>query len=68
MPELPRGGGTAFVPVIREAQRLKASALVVLTDLEGDPGPPPRGLTVIWALPEPVKTAPPFGRVVDLSR
>ncbi|MDG1116082.1 MAG: VWA-like domain-containing protein [Flavimaricola sp.] len=67
VPELPRGGGTAFVPVIREAQRLKASAVVVLTDLEGDPGPPPRGLSVIWALPEPAKTAPPFGRVVDLS-
>jgi predicted metal-dependent peptidase len=68
LPELPRGGGTAFVPVILEAQELGVSALVILTDLEGDAGPPPRGLPVIWALPEAGATEPPFGRLIDLSR
>ncbi len=68
LPELPRGGGTAFIPVIREAQELGVSALVIFTDLEGDAGPPPRGLPVIWALPEAGATEPPFGRLIDLSR
>lgn len=68
LPELPRGGGTAFIPVIREAQSLGVAALVIFTDLEGDAGPPPRGLPVIWALPDAGATAPPFGRLIDLSR
>ncbi len=67
LPALPRGGGTAFVPVITEAQGLGASVLVMLTDLEGDAGPMPRGFPVIWAVPEPGRTAPPFGRLLDLS-
>ena len=68
LPELPRGGGTAFIPVLREAQELGVSALVIFTDLEGDTGPPPRGLPVIWALSEAGATEPPFGRLIDLSR
>jgi predicted metal-dependent peptidase len=68
LPELPRGGGTAFVPVIREAQDLGVCALVIFTDLEGDAGAPPRGLPVIWALPEAGAVMPPFGRLIDLSR
>lgn len=68
LPDLPRGGGTAFMPVIAEAQALGAAALVVFTDLEGDAGPAPRGMPVIWALPEAGSTLPPFGRLIDLSR
>ena len=68
LPELPRGGGTAFIPVLREAQELGVSALVIFTDLEVEAGPPPRGLSVIWALPEAGATEPPFGRLIDLSR
>lgn len=68
LPELPRGGGTAFVPVIEQAQKSGVAALVVFTDLEGDAGPRPRGLPVIWAVPEPGAMLPPFGRLVDLSR
>lgn len=68
LPVVPRGGGTAFVPVIAEAQALGAAALVVFTDLEGEAGRAPRGLTVIWALPEAGGMVPPFGRVIDLSR
>ncbi|WP_299028236.1 VWA-like domain-containing protein [uncultured Sulfitobacter sp.] len=68
LPELPRGGGTAFIPVIQEAQRLGASALLVFTDLEGEAGPSPRGLPVIWALPDGGAIQPPFGRLIDLSR
>jgi predicted metal-dependent peptidase len=68
LPELPRGGGTAFIPVIAEAQGLGAAALVICTDLEGDVGPPPHGLPVIWALPEAGATLPPFGKLIDLSR
>lgn len=68
LPQLPRGGGTAFVPVIAEACQIGAAALVIFTDLEGEAGPPPRGLNVIWAVPDGVVLEPPFGRLVDLSR
>lgn len=67
LPDLPRGGGTAFVPVIAEAVQMGASALVMLTDLEGEAGPPPRGLPVIWVVPEPGNLEAPFGRLVDMT-
>ncbi|MEM7519587.1 MAG: VWA-like domain-containing protein [Pseudomonadota bacterium] len=67
LPDLPRGGGTAFVPVIAEAQRMEASALVMLTDLEGDAGPPPRAMPVLWVVPEPGALVPPFGRLIDMT-
>ena len=67
LPDLPRGGGTAFAPVIAHAQALAASALVILTDLDGDPAPAPR-LPVIWAVPDAHGLAAPFGRLIDLSR
>ncbi len=67
LPEMPRGGGTEFRPVIDAAERMRASALVILTDLEGDPGPAPRTMPVIWALPDAGDTAAPYGRLIDLS-
>ncbi len=67
LPAMPRDGGTNFVPVLAEAQALRASALVMLTDLEGGAGPPPRGLPVIWAVPDGTALVAPFGRLVDLS-
>ncbi|MEW9920151.1 VWA-like domain-containing protein [Marimonas sp. MJW-29] len=67
LPNLPRGGGTAFVPVIAEAVKLGASALVMLTDLEGEAGLPPKGFPVIWVVPEPGALQPPFGRLVDMT-
>jgi len=67
LPELPRGGGTAFLPVIAQAQKVRAATLVVLTDLEGDAGLAPRGLTVIWAVPEAGALTTPYGRLIDLS-
>ncbi len=68
LPPLPRGGGTAFIPVIAEAQAMGAAALVIFTDLEGDPGPAPKGLPVIWVLAQAAAVEPPFGRLIDLSR
>ncbi|QUJ76725.1 hypothetical protein KDD17_01265 [Sulfitobacter albidus] len=67
LPTLPRGGGTAFSPVIAQAQALGAAALVLLTDLEGDPGPAPRGLRVIWATPAAPAREPSFGTLLDLG-
>ncbi|MFK7835519.1 MAG: VWA-like domain-containing protein [Sulfitobacter sp.] len=67
LPALPRGGGTAFAPVIAEAQRLDAAALVMLTDLEGEAGPPPRGIPVFWCVPEPGTLEVPFGRLIDMT-
>ena len=67
LPELPRGGGTAFAPVIAHATALSASALVVLTDLDGETGLAPR-LPVIWAVPDAHGLTAPFGRLIDLSR
>ena len=66
-PDMPRGGGTAFAPVIAAAQALRPSALVVLTDLDGDPGPPPRALPVLWAVPDGTPPAPSFGKVITLT-
>ncbi|MBK5946763.1 hypothetical protein CCR83_10040 [Rhodobacter veldkampii DSM 11550] len=66
---LPRGGGTAFGPVIAQAVALRPSVVIVLTDLDGPFGPAPRGLPVIWAVldasPAP---AAPFGHVLSLVR
>lgn len=61
----PRGGGTDFAPAIAAARG--ASAIVVLTDLEGPFGPPPRDLPVIWAATSPGQT-PPFGKRLSLDR
>ena len=63
----PRGGGTDFAPALAAAQRLRASVAVVLTDLDGPFGPVPRGLPVIWAVPDDAP-APPFGQVLSLAR
>ncbi|WP_157791907.1 VWA-like domain-containing protein [Pseudorhodobacter sp. MZDSW-24AT] len=62
----PRGGGTDFAPPLAAAQALHASVAVVLTDLEGPFGPPPRGLPVIWGLTTPAP-APPFGQILPLT-
>ncbi|MFZ3582367.1 DUF2201 family putative metallopeptidase [Loktanella sp. DJP18] len=67
LPDMPRGGGTAFAPVILHARSLMASALVILTDLDGDPGPAPP-LPVVWAVPDGHATIAPFGQLIDLSR
>lgn len=65
MPDLPRGGGTDFRPVIVAARKLDAAALVILTDLEGDAGPAPRGLSVIWAVPDAGAVQAPYGMLID---
>lgn len=62
----PRGGGTDFAPPLAAAHALGASVAVVLTDLDGPFGPPPRGMPVIWGLRDPAPP-PPFGRVLDLA-
>ncbi len=67
LPDLPSGGGTAFLPVLQEARDLGAAALVILTDLEGEPGPSPRGLTVIWAVPDAGTLTAPYGQLIDLA-
>ena len=64
---MPRGGGTAFAPVTEAARALAPAALVILTDLEGEPGPAPP-FPVIWAVPDPKGAAPSYGRLLDLSR
>jgi hypothetical protein len=44
-----------------------AAALVLLTDLDGEAGPPPRIPTAIWAVPDGASMRPPWGRLLDLS-
>jgi predicted metal-dependent peptidase len=63
-----RGGGTDFGPPVAAALALAPSAIVILTDLNGPFGPAPRGVPVIWAVPERPAAPPPFGRLLDLSR
>ncbi|MFN4157425.1 MAG: DUF2201 family putative metallopeptidase [Gemmobacter sp.] len=62
-----RGGGTAFAPALRAAATLAPSLIVVLTDLEGDPGPDP-GCPVLWAVPDEPAQAPGFGQVLAMAR
>ncbi|MEM8850229.1 MAG: VWA-like domain-containing protein [Pseudomonadota bacterium] len=66
LPDMPRDGGTAFRPVIDAARALDVAALVILTDLDGDPGPAPR-LPVIWAVPDGRGLVAPYGRLLDLA-
>lgn len=63
----PRGGGTDFAPPVAAAQTLGASIAVVLTDLDGPFGPPPRAMPVIWAVRDQV-AEPPFGTLLSLAR
>lgn len=67
LPDMPRDGGTSFAPVLAEARGMQAAALVILTDLEGDPGPAPKGLNVIWAVPNAGAQTAPYGRLLNLS-
>jgi len=65
---LRRGGGTTFGPAIAMAARLSPSVAVILTDLDGDPGPAPR-FPVLWTVPDDRGlTLPPFGRVLSMAR
>lgn len=63
-----RGGGTDFRPLMEAAGGMGLSVLVVLTDLEGETGPAPRGLPVIWALPDGARGTARWGKVVSLAR
>jgi hypothetical protein len=64
----PAGGGTDLGPMLAAAQALDPAALVVMTDLDADLPPPPRGVPVIWAVPGAPVLAPAWGTVLDLSR
>jgi len=61
-----RDGGTDYVEVLREADRLNPAVIVVLTDLDA-PEPPKPKAPVIWAVPEDGVPPPSFGRVISLS-
>jgi len=63
-----RGGGTAFGDVVAAAVSRQAAIAVILTDLAGRFGPPPKAMPVLWAVPEPPAAAPPFGRVLLMAR
>ena len=65
--EFGRGGGTDFKPVLAEASGLDPAIIVVLTDLEGPFGDPPGTIPVLWAVPSPPATKPPFGRTLELT-
>ncbi len=52
--------------VLARADDLNASIAVLLTDLDGAFGAPPR-LPVLWATPAPSAPDPPFGRVLLLG-
>ncbi len=64
--EMRRDGGTDFRPLIARAAELAPSILVILSDLDGPTGPPPR-VPVIWAVPGGHDVTPPFGRLVRLG-
>jgi predicted metal-dependent peptidase len=62
-----RDGGTDFAPVMAEADRLDPAVIVMLTDLDAPLPDRPRA-PVIWAVPEPPRAAPAWGRVLSLAR
>jgi hypothetical protein len=54
---------------VAKGVELEASIIVVLTDLMGVFGQPPKTIPVIWAVPQQLKgMSAPFGRVVTLDR
>ena len=60
------GGGTDFAPLLEEAARHDPDATIVLTDLDGPAGVPPRK-PVLWAVPPAFADAVvPFGRLLVL--
>lgn len=61
-----RGGGTAFDDVVAAAQRLRASVLVLLTDLDGPAGAAP-DFPVIWAVAGEDPPRAPFGTFLHLT-
>lgn len=65
--ELRRNGGTSFLDVMDAAREIDPSIVVILTDLDGPFGPPPR-FDVVWATPRPTWSVPPFGKVLSLAR
>jgi hypothetical protein len=62
-----RDGGTSFAEVMAEADRIDPAVIVMLTDLDAELPARPRA-PVIWAVPEEVRQAPAWGRVVSLAR
>lgn len=65
--DVPRGGGTDFGPVIARAVALKASVLVILSDMDGPTGPLRPRFPVIWACPGATPRPAAFGTVVPIS-
>ncbi len=62
-----REGGTSFVDVLQKADALGPSLIVVLTDLMGAFGTPPKA-PVLWATPHTASITPPFGEVLEMVR
>jgi len=63
------GGGTSHACVFDWIERsdLRPACVVCLTDLETEFPAVPSAVPVLWAVAGPVRTDPPFGRVVSLS-
>jgi predicted metal-dependent peptidase len=63
------GGGTSHACVFdwTEHAGLSPACVVCLTDLETEFPPVPPTVPVLWAVAGPVRTDPPFGRVVSLA-
>lgn len=60
-----RDGGTSFVDVIGQADALRPSLIILLTDMQGAFGSPPLS-PVLWASSVPAPPTPPFGDVLEL--
>ena len=60
------GGGTSFVDVCAEAEKLNADVLLVLTDMYGS-FPEQCSVPTIWCSTEKSETTVPFGEVVHVE-
>ena len=63
---LSRDGGTDFLPMLKEAEALAPSAIVVLTDLDA-PTPNRSEIDIIWAVPAAPKSLPNCGTVLVMD-
>ncbi|PZX14478.1 putative metal-dependent peptidase [Palleronia aestuarii] len=59
------GGGTSYLDLLARSEALSPSVLVILTDLDGPAGVPPR-FPVIWVAPRDAPD-PPFGTLLRLD-
>jgi predicted metal-dependent peptidase len=60
------GGGTNFIPALKEAAKLRSELVIYFTDGDGNFGKEIHGMRLLWVLTSS-KIIPPFGRYIIIN-